>query len=84
MALANRRVLERFASPFVVVSGTGEIVHFSSNLGRYLEPAAGAPTSNLFQMARPGWALELRAALRRCVEADRPVEHVRAAGDRGR
>ncbi len=79
VAFANSRVLERFASPFVVVNAAGEIAHFSSHMGRFLEPAAGAPTSNLFQMARQGWALELRAALRRCVEMGRPIEHVRAA-----
>ncbi len=83
VASANRRVLERFAAPFVVVSAAGEIVHFSSNIGRYLEPAAGVPTANLFQMARRGWALELRMALRRGVEAGRAVEHVHTvvAGD---
>jgi two-component system CheB/CheR fusion protein len=67
VAFANRRIGERFASPFVVLTGPGEVVHFSSRMGRFLEPAAGSPTSNLFEMARPGWGLELRAALRRCV-----------------
>jgi two-component system, chemotaxis family, CheB/CheR fusion protein len=78
VALANRRILERFASPFVVVNGSGEIVHFSSHTGRFLEPAAGAPAANLFEMARPGWGLELRGALRRCIETGRPAEHVRS------
>jgi two-component system CheB/CheR fusion protein len=83
VAFANRRVLERFASPFVVVTASGEIVHFSSHIGRFLEPAAGSPTTNLFEMARKGWALELRAALRRCIEMRRPVEQIRsvAAGE---
>jgi hypothetical protein len=69
-----------------VVNGVGEIVHFSSNTGRYLQPAVGAPTANLFEMARQGWALELRAALRRCAETGRSVEQSRAVvaadGDR--
>jgi two-component system CheB/CheR fusion protein len=78
VAFANRRVLERFACPFVVVSGNGEVAHFSSHTGRYLEPALGSPTSNLFEMARKGWGLELRTALRRCVETHRPVEQQRA------
>jgi two-component system CheB/CheR fusion protein len=83
VALAGRRVLERFASPFVVVNGSGEIVHFSSHTGRFLEPASGAPAANLFDMARPGWGLELRAALRRCIETGHPAEHMRtvASGD---
>jgi two-component system CheB/CheR fusion protein len=76
VAFASRRVLERFASPFLVVSASGQIAHFSSHTGRYLEPAAGSPSSNLFDMARRGWALELRAALRRCVDTGRPVEQM--------
>jgi two-component system CheB/CheR fusion protein len=78
VAFANRRVLDRFASPFVVVNAAGEIAHFSSHTGRFLEPAPGSPTANLFEMARKGWGLELRAALRRCVETGRPVEQKRA------
>jgi two-component system CheB/CheR fusion protein len=78
VAVANRRVLERFASPFVVVGAEGEIAHFSSHTGRFLEPAAGAPSSNLFVMARKGWSLELRSALRRCIETGRSVEQLRA------
>jgi two-component system CheB/CheR fusion protein len=78
VAFANRRVLDRFASPFVVVNADGEIAHFSSHTGRFLEPAAGSPTSNLFEMARKGWGLELRAALWRCVATQRPVEQQRS------
>jgi two-component system CheB/CheR fusion protein len=77
VAFANRRVLERFASPFVVVNASGEVAHFSSHTGRFLEPALGSPTTNLFEMARRGWSLELRSALRRCVETHRPVEQQR-------
>jgi two-component system, chemotaxis family, CheB/CheR fusion protein len=78
VTFANRRVLERFASPFVVVSAKGEVVHFSSHVGRFLEPAPGPPSTNLFQMARRGWALELRAALRQCIETGGPVEQGRS------
>ena len=77
VAIANRRVLERFAAPFVVVNGDGEVAHFSSHIGRFLQPAVGVPSTNLFELARPGWALELRTALRRCKETGRPVEQER-------
>ena len=76
---AIRRILERFSSPFVVASAAGEIVHFSSQVGRFLEPAVGEPSANLFEMARPGWAGELRTALRHCAETGRAVEQLRAA-----
>ena len=77
VGLANRRILDRFASPFVVVSATGEVAHFSSRTGRFLEPAAGSPTNNLFELARADWGVELRLALRRCIETARPVEQQR-------
>ncbi len=78
VASANRRILERFAAPFVVVSETGEVAHFSNHIGRFLQPAVGSPTTNLFELARPGWALELRSALRRCIETGRAVEQQRS------
>jgi two-component system CheB/CheR fusion protein len=78
VAFASRRVLERFAAPFVVVNAAGEIAHFSSHTGRFLEPAAGSPTANLYEMARRGWSLELRAALRRCIEMGHPIEQQHA------
>jgi two-component system CheB/CheR fusion protein len=78
VAFASRRIVDRFAAPFVVVNESGEVAHFSSRTGSYLEPAVGSPSSNLFQMARPGWGLELRTALRRCIETGRPVEQQRA------
>ena len=78
VAYANRRILERFASAFVVVNGAGDVIHFSSRTGRFLEPAYGSPTANLFELARPGWSLELRSALRRCIETGRPVEQGRS------
>ena len=37
---AKDRILERHAPAFVVVNAEGEVVHFSSRTGRYLEPAA--------------------------------------------
>ncbi len=77
VAFANRRVLDRFSPPFVVATAAGKIVHFSSHVGRFLEPAPSSPSTNLFEMARPGWALELRAALRRSAETGRPVEQLR-------
>ena len=74
---ANRRILDRFASAFVVVNADGTVVHYSSHTGKFLEPALGTPTTSLFDMARPLWRLELRRALRRCIEAGRAIEQER-------
>jgi len=58
------QVLERFAPAHVVVNGEGEVVYYSARTGKYLEPAAGAPSRQLLTMARRGLRLDLRVALR--------------------
>jgi two-component system CheB/CheR fusion protein len=68
---AESQVLERFAPPFVVVNGDGEVAHYSARTGKYLEAAAGAPTRQILAMARKGLRLDLRAALREAVETGR-------------
>jgi two-component system CheB/CheR fusion protein len=67
------RVIEHFAPAHVVVNRDGEVVHFSTRTGKYLENAAGAPARNLLSMARRGLRLELRTALIEAVETRRVV-----------
>ena len=74
-ALANHRVVERFASPFVVVTEDGTVMHYSSHVGGVLQPALGPPSRSLFDMARRGLRHALRAALRSAAESGRAVEH---------
>ncbi len=76
LAVANTRVLERFASPFVVVTEDGTVVHYSSHVGGMLQPALGPPSRSVFELARRGLRHALRAALRAAVETGRPVEHL--------
>ena len=51
----------------------GDIVHFSTRTGKYLESAPGAPTRNLVAMARRGLRLDLRTALGEAFEGRRTV-----------
>ena len=76
LALANNRVLERFASPFVVVTEDGNVVHYSSHVGNVLQPALGPPSRSVFDMARRNLRHGLRNALRTTVETGRAVELV--------
>ncbi|HEY3846007.1 MAG TPA: chemotaxis protein CheB, partial [Acetobacteraceae bacterium] len=75
--MANDRILERYAPPFVVVNAEGTVVHFSSRTGRYLEPAPGIPSRELVSMARRGLRLELRTALRQALETGQTIERQR-------
>jgi two-component system CheB/CheR fusion protein len=82
---AAEAVLERFAPAHVVVNAQGEILHYSIRTGKYLEPAAGAPSRDLFAMARKELRPDLRAALRTAVETHRSVtrDHIVVATNGG-
>lgn len=72
----QRLILQEFTPTYVVVDDQGEIVHFHYRTGRYLQPAAGAPTNNLLQMAREGLKLPLTTALNNATrQRQRVVKH---------
>jgi two-component system CheB/CheR fusion protein len=73
------RVLENFSPPHVVVNREGDIVHYSSRTGRYLEAAAGVPSRQLFASARRGLRLELRSAFQEAMETRRTAVRERVA-----
>lgn len=70
---ADHRILERYAPAHVVVTGEGDIVHYSPGTGRFLEAAAGVPSRQLLTIARRGLRLDLRSALREVAETRRAV-----------
>lgn len=74
---ADAFVLDQFSPAHVVVNRDGDVMHQSAHLGKYLEPAAGAPSRQLLSMARRGLRLDLRAALREAVETRRRVTRPR-------
>ncbi len=67
------RVADRFGPPHVVVNEEGDIVHYSSRTGKYLEAPYGTPTRQLLTIARKELRLDLRAALRAAIESRRAV-----------
>src|SRR6266513_2183316 len=71
--VAEGRVIEQFAPAHVVVTRDGDIVHFSTRTGKYLENAPGVPTRNLVAMARRGLRLDLRTALGEAFEGRRTI-----------
>ena len=83
--MANSRVLERFAAPFVVVTEDGTVVHYSSHAGGFLQPALGPPSRSIFDMVRRGLRHAVRAALHSAAETGRAVEQaVLAEAEGGR
>lgn len=75
------RILERFAPAHVVVNREGDVVHYSSRTGKYLEQPAGQPMRQLLPLARRGLRLDLRAGLQEAVESRRTVTRQQIAVD---
>jgi two-component system CheB/CheR fusion protein len=61
-------IFEKVVPPHVVVTLEGDVVFQSARLGKYLEPAAGVPSRQVFAMARIGLRVDLRSALREAIE----------------
>ena len=72
--LAQRALIDRFALPSVIVNRRGEVVYYAhGELGDYVEPPAGRPTTQLVELVREGIRLELSAALRQAAGQDAEV-----------
>lgn len=71
--LSRQLLLERFAPPSVLVNESGDILYIQGRTGRYLEPAAGEATMNIFTMAREGLRLEVGALVRKALLQRREV-----------
>jgi two-component system CheB/CheR fusion protein len=74
LQLADRKVLEQYGPPGVVVNEVFDILQYRGKTGRFFEPSPGVATINLLKLARPELLPELRASLRRAL-----VQNVRVA-----
>lgn len=61
-------VADAYAPAHIVVNREGDVVYYSARTGKYLEPAQGVPTRQLFSLARKSLRLEVRAVFREAVE----------------
>jgi len=61
--LADRKVLELYGPPGVVVGPNMEILQFRGRTGPFLEPAPGAASFNLLRIARYELHIELKKAI---------------------
>jgi two-component system, chemotaxis family, CheB/CheR fusion protein len=69
----ERIILQRYAPACVIVKENGDAVYFSGRTGRYLQQPTGTPDINVFNMAREGLRMALRAALHRATSANQPA-----------
>lgn len=67
LQLADRKVLEQYGPPGVVVNEAFDILQYRGKTGRFFEPSPGIATVNLLKLARPELLPELRAALQKAL-----------------
>jgi two-component system CheB/CheR fusion protein len=67
LQLADRKVLEQYGPPGVVVNEVFDILQYRGKTGRFFEPSPGIATINLLKLARPELLPELRASLRKAL-----------------
>ena len=71
--MAERKVLDLFGPPGVVINESLDVLHFRGRTAPYLEPAPGAATLNLLRLARPEIHGDLRRAIDEALREDRHV-----------
>ncbi len=84
-ALVQKRLLQAYAPPAVVIDAKGEILYVNGRTGKYLEPAPGLSGMNLFEMAREELNFEISGAVHRATQTheDVVVDNVRVRTDAG-
>jgi two-component system, chemotaxis family, CheB/CheR fusion protein len=82
---ADQVLLQVYAPAAVVLNGDGDIVYISGHTGKYLEPAAGKASWNIFAMAREGLRGPLVGALKQATARHEPLHlhHVEVATPAG-
>jgi len=82
---ADQVLLQVYAPAAVVLNGDGDIVYISGHTGKYLEPAAGKASWNIFAMAREGLRGPLVGALKQAAARREPLHlhHVEVATPAG-
>ncbi len=71
--IADRKVIEKYGPPGVIVDDRLEIMQFRGRTGPFLEPAPGAATLNLLKLARPELLVALRTTAHKALTEGLPA-----------
>ncbi|PJJ60821.1 CheR family methyltransferase [Hymenobacter chitinivorans] len=84
-SLVQKVLLRTYTPPAVVINTRGEILYVNGRTGRYLEPAPGLGTMNLFEMAREDLNYELSSLVHKAntTHEDAVADNVRVKTDGG-
>jgi two-component system, chemotaxis family, CheB/CheR fusion protein len=81
--LAERKILDLFGPPGVVINENFDALHFRGRTSPFLEPAPGAATLNILRLARPEIHADLRRAVQRALDEERHVTLTSQISDGG-
>ena len=70
---ADRKILDQFAPPGVVVNENLDIVYFRGSSERYLQQPSGVATHNILRLARPELHPTLKASIEQVFSTNAPV-----------
>ncbi len=68
-----RHALEPYVPACVVIDGSHDILRFSGDTGRYLGPASGAASLNLFALLHRGLRVAARTAVKQALADGKPI-----------
>ncbi|GGF21643.1 CheR family methyltransferase [Hymenobacter cavernae] len=72
--LVQRLLLSQYAPPAVVINAKGAILYVNGRTGKYLEPAPGMSSMNIYDMAREELKFELSTAIHRASQQRESVQ----------
>jgi two-component system, chemotaxis family, CheB/CheR fusion protein len=61
--LADRKVLDRYAPPSVLLDESLDVLHFRGDTGHYLAPSSGVASLNILRLVRPELTIDLGRSL---------------------
>ncbi|MCR5887882.1 PAS domain-containing protein [Hymenobacter sp. J193] len=84
-SLVQKVLLGAYSPPAVVINSKGEILYVNGRTGKYLEPAPGLGSMNIFDMAREELSYEISGAVHRALQTrqDVKVDDVRVKTEAG-
>jgi two-component system CheB/CheR fusion protein len=71
--LADRKILEQYAPPGVVINENLDIVYYRGSSERYLQQSSGVATHNVLRLARPELYPSLKATIEQAFSTNEPV-----------
>jgi two-component system CheB/CheR fusion protein len=72
-ALADRKVLEVYGPPGVLINENLDILHFRGHTGPYLNPSPGAASFSIMKLARPELHIELKRNIEEALSENKRV-----------